>query len=55
MNFKNYTMIKRMNKGLLFALLVLIMILLIPIEPKATPLIIIPICFTWIYANEKHF
>lgn len=52
MNFKNYTMIKRMNKGLLFALLVLIMILLIPIEPKATPLIVMPIVFTWIYANH---
>ena len=44
-------MIKRMNKGLLFVVLVLIMILLIPIEPKATPLIVIPIVFTWIYAN----
>ena len=52
MNFKNYTMIKRMNKGLLFVVLVLIMILLIPIEPKATPLILIPIVFTWIYANN---
>jgi|GEM_PF-4128927 len=51
MNFKNYTMIKRMNKGLLFVVLVLIMIILIPIEPKATPLIVIPIVFTWIYAN----
>jgi Na+-transporting methylmalonyl-CoA/oxaloacetate decarboxylase beta subunit len=45
-------MVKKMNKGLLFAVLVLIMILLIPIEPKATPLILIPIVFTWIYANN---
>jgi hypothetical protein len=44
-------MIKRMNKGLLFVVLVLIMILLISIEPKATPLILIPIVLTWIYAN----
>lgn len=46
-------MVKKMNKLLLFTLIILVMTFLMYVLGREyTPLILVPMCFLWIYANN---